>query len=93
MKKPSVKQLAQFQKLLYILAAIFTILSYFTEVKENPRPLLWVAGILLILSIVWRFVFIKCPDCGDTLANSKTIPDVCPNCGCDLTAPQSKEKK
>lgn len=91
MKKLTVKQLATIQKILYVLAAIAAIASYLTEMKGGPRPLLWAAGILIALSVAWRFIFVKCPNCGDTLSGSKTIPDTCPTCGFDLVNNQPKE--
>ena len=91
MKKLTVKQLAQIQTVFYILAAVFAVVSYLTEAKGEPRPLLWVAGIFVIISFVWRLVFVKCPGCGDALTGSKKIPDICPCCGFDLTANTPKE--
>ena len=85
MKKLTVKQLAQIQTVFYILAAVFAVVSYLTEAKGGPRPLLWVAGVLVVISFTWRLIFVKCPKCGDTLSGSKKIPDTCPVCGFDLT--------
>ena len=92
MKKLTVKQLAAFQKLLYVLAALLAIASYLTEEKGAPRPLLWAGFGFIVLSIAWRFIFVKCPNCGNTLSDSKTIPDVCPGCGYDLITNTPKEK-
>ena len=92
MKKISVKKLALVQKAFYILAAVFAIASFMNEVKGEPRPLLWVAGIFIVLSFVWRIVFVKCPNCGDALAADKKIPDICPICGFDLVTNTPKEE-
>lgn len=85
MKKLTVKQHARIQTVFYLLAAAFAIASYLTEAKGSPRPLLWVAGAFIVASFVWRIVYVKCPNCGDSLSGSKTIPDTCPSCGFDLT--------
>lgn len=85
MKKLTVKQLAAIQIAFYVVAAILAIASYLTEMKGGPRPLLWLAIAFVVISIVWRIIFVKCPCCGDTLSGSKTIPDTCPSCGFDLT--------
>ncbi|MBQ6840242.1 MAG: hypothetical protein IJO45_06080 [Oscillospiraceae bacterium] len=91
MKKLTVKQLARIQAVFYILAAGFAIASYLTEAKGSPRPLLWAAFVFIVISFTWRLVFVKCPQCGDSLSNSKRIPDTCPNCGFDLTTLPQKE--
>lgn len=94
MKKLTVKQQSRIQVVFYILAAVFAIASYLNEVKGGPRPLLWVAGIFIVISFVWRIIFVKCPNCGDALAGSKKIPDICPVCGFDLTTiPQEGDSK
>lgn len=93
MKKLTVKQLARIQAVFYVLAAIFAIASYITEMKGGPRPLLWIAGILIVISIAWRFIFVKCPSCGDSLSNSRIVPDTCPSCGFDLTSIPAKENQ
>ena len=93
MKKLTVKQLAGLQKVLYILAAIFAIASYLTESKGAPRPLLWAGFAFIALSMAVRFIFVKCPNCGDPLSGSKTIPDTCPNCGFDFITNRPKENK
>jgi len=93
MKKLTVKQLARIQTVLYVLAAALAIASYLTEEKGAPRPLLWAGFAFIVLSIAWRFIFVKCPNCGNNLADSKTIPDVCPGCGYDLTSNTPKENK
>lgn len=93
MKKLTVKQLALIQKVFYILAAAFAIGSYLTETRGEPRPLLWVAGIFIVASFVWRIVFVKCPNCGDALTASKKIPDICPVCGFDLVNNTPKENE
>lgn len=91
MKRPTVKQLAFIHKAFYVLAAFFAIASYLREVKGGPRPLLWLALAFVIISIVWRIIFVKCPGCGDSLSSTKTIPDICPCCGYDLTTNTPKE--
>lgn len=94
MKKRTVKQLARIQMVFNVLAAGFVFASLITETAGNPRPLLWLAVAFVVISIVWRFVFVKCPNCGDSLSNSKAIPDTCPNCGFDLTTfPTEGESK
>lgn len=93
MKKLTVKKLALIHKAFYILAAVFAIASYMTETKGEPRPLLWVAGIFIVLSFVWRVVFVKCPNCGDALSASKKLPDICPVCGFDLITNTPKENE
>lgn len=93
MKKLSVKQLARIQTVFYVLAAVFAIISYMTETNGGSRPLLWIAGILIVISIAMRFIFVKCPSCGDSLSGSKKIPDICPNCGFDLINNMPKENE
>ena len=93
MKKLTVKQLARIQTILYIVAAALAIASYLTETKGAPRPLLWAGLAFIALSIAVRFIFVKCPNCGDALSGSKTIPDICPACGYDLTSNTPKENE
>lgn len=94
MKKLTVKRLAQIQVIFYLLAAAFAIASYMTETKGAPRPLMWIAFIFIVISFTWRLVFVKCPKCGDSLSHSKKVPDICPNCGFDLsTIPTEGESK
>lgn len=84
MKKLTVKQHTRIHIGLYIVAGVLAVCSYLREVKGAPRPLLWGAVAAVILSIVWRVVFIKCPKCGDSLSATRSIPTECPNCGHDL---------
>ena len=91
MKKLSVKQLGAIQTVFYVLAAVFAVVSFLTEAKDGPRPLIWIAGGLIVISIILRLVFVKCPSCGDSLSGSKKVPDVCPNCGFDLATKPTKE--
>lgn len=84
MKKLTVKQHAKIHTGLYILAAVLAIASWLREVKGAPRPLLWGALAAVVVSMIWRITFVKCPKCGDALSESRTIPDTCPNCGHNL---------
>lgn len=93
MKKLSVKQLGTIQTIFYVLAAVAAVFSYLTETKGGPRPLLWIAGILIVVSVVFRLAFVKCPNCGDSLSGSKKIPHICPNCGFDLINNTPKENE
>jgi len=41
----------------------------------------WIGILLIALSMLWRFLFIKCPHCGSKLYSVRELPEYCPDCG------------
>ncbi|MBQ7001010.1 MAG: hypothetical protein IJN67_08215 [Oscillospiraceae bacterium] len=41
----------------------------------------WIGILLIVLSMLWRFLFIKCPHCGSKLYSVRELPEYCPDCG------------
>ena len=80
MKKLTVKQHAAIQTVLYLLGIVL-VLSYYAY---EATVALWITPVCIVAGIVWRFLFIKCPHCGDKLTGSRRIPQCCPNCGKSL---------
>ena len=52
--------------------------------NQNNPLLLILAFVFFFLGMAYRFIFVKCPHCGDKLLGGKKIPDHCPGCGQDL---------
>ena len=45
------------------------------------HPVAWIGIGIIALSMLWRFVFIKCPNCGSRLYSVQSLPQHCPDCG------------
>lgn len=43
--------------------------------------LAWIGIALIAVSMLWRFLFIKCPHCGSGLYSAQSLPKYCPDCG------------
>lgn len=82
MKKLTVRQHAGIQNGCNLAAVIMALISFLSEPK--PHFTLWLAIGFVIVGVIWRIIFIKCPHCGDGLTASRRIPKICPNCGKSL---------
>ena len=45
------------------------------------HPVAWTGIGMIALSMLWRFLFIKCPHCGSGLYSVRSLPQHCPDCG------------
>lgn len=88
MKKLTIRQHIRIHTGLLIAAFILALISYiFSQAEPGSMRLpftMWVALAAIVLSIIWRLIFIRCPHCGDKLLGSRVIPKFCPNCGKEL---------
>ena len=51
----------------------------------------WLGIAAVLLSNLWRILFIKCPHCGSGMYNTNSFPTHCPDCGKKL--PQKQFRK
>lgn len=88
MKKLTIRQHLRIHSGLLIAAFVLALISYIIAQGEPASMRLpvtmWLALACVIVSIVWRMLFIQCPHCGDKLLGSRVIPKFCPNCGKEL---------
>lgn len=62
-----------------ILGAIIALISIQFTPEINIGTI--IGFILIITSIVWRFLFVKCPHCHYLFNLRAPLPTYCPNCG------------
>lgn len=66
-----------------VIASIFFIVGTFFN--HQIATLLYFIGFLLVcISVVIPYVFVRCPYCGASLARTWSDPKYCPFCGKDL---------
>ena len=59
------------------------LIGYFmTGIPKQVLP--WVGMAMVALGVIYRVTMVRCPYCGNHLAESKTIPDKCPECHKEL---------
>lgn len=64
---------------LMLLGAIIALISIQFTPEINIGTI--IGFILIITSIVWRFLFVKCPHCHCYFSMRAPLPTFCPNCG------------
>ncbi len=89
MKKLTPKQHLTVSNILIAIGAVFALIDivfYDILIGENKNQpvLIILALVFLVLSMVYRHRFVKCPHCGDPLTGSKQLPQLCPRCGKSL---------
>lgn len=88
MKNMTIRQHLRIHTGLLIAAFVLALISYILTQAEPASMRLpftmWLALLCVIVSIVWRMLFIQCPHCGDKLLGSRIIPKFCPACGKEL---------
>ena len=89
MKHLTVRQHAAIQTGCNIVGVACALISFFAD--SYHQPALWLAIGFVVLGVVWRAIFIKCPHCGDGLTGSRSIPHNCPSCGKSLHENPTKE--
>lgn len=89
MKKLTVRQHAGIQTFWNILAVALVLPNFFLE--DKPTWTIWLGIGCVIIGVVWRVIFIKCPHCGDGLTGSRIVPKTCPSCGKSLDEHPEKE--
>lgn len=62
-----------------LLGAVVALISIQFTPELNVGTIIGV--ILMIVSIVWRFLFVKCPHCHCQFNLRAPLPTFCPNCG------------
>ena len=62
-----------------ILGAIIALIGIQFTPEINVGTIIGV--ILMIVSLVWRFLFLKCPHCHCYFNMRAPLPTFCPNCG------------
>ena len=62
-----------------ILGAIIALIGIQFTKEINVGTIIGV--ILIIASLVWRFLFVKCPHCHCYFSMRAPLPTFCPNCG------------
>jgi len=69
---------------LWVALAVIALGGWSSE-QGSLNVVAWLGIAILGISLLWRFLFIKCPHCGSGLYNARELPEYCPDCGKKLT--------
>ena len=64
-----------------ILGAIVAAIGCKISEFGNVHPVVTIGFLIIVLSFVWRILFIKCPHCGSGMYGVRSIGRYCPDCG------------
>lgn len=84
MKKLTLKQHVHLQTGLAIIGVVLALVGRIFTEHGKLHFTFYLAIACIVASVVLRFLFIKCPHCGDRLLGSRVLPQYCPNCGQSL---------
>ena len=79
MRNLTVRQHTRIHTGFMIAAVILALISYAYSKPLQPHFTLWLAVGCVVISIVYRLIYIKCPHGGDKLLGSRVIPKHCPD--------------
>lgn len=82
-KEYSVKKRYQLYNILSWLGVAIALFGFFLE-GSTKSVFTWVGLGFVVIAVIFRFTMVKCPECGNRLAQSKSIPDRCPECDKEL---------
>ena len=60
---------------------ILIIIGYQLSPQGSLHLIAWLGIVVVLLSNLWRILFIRCPHCGSGLFGTNAFPDYCPDCG------------
>ena len=84
MKKCTIGQHAKIAAGIALFGTAMALLSILLNKTDGIHWTFWVAVSIVVIGIVYRCIFIKCPHCGDSLFGCRILPNHCPNCGKNL---------
>ena len=68
-------------RLLFWLSIVLCIIGCRISEQGSLHFVAWLGIAAILLSTLWRILFIKCPHCGSGLYNVNSFPEYCPDCG------------
>ena len=63
------------------LGLVITIIGCQLSPQGSLHWVAWPGIAIILLSNLWRILFIKCPHCGSGMYNLNAFPEYCPDCG------------
>ena len=81
MKKRTVKQHSMISEAIALVAVVILLLGWLLGESVNPYIFYWLAIAAMVISIIYRAIYVRCPHCGDRWVGVRITPDFCPKCG------------